>query len=114
MEEQFDILTGTELTAVEFVLDFLQLRFDDSVLTLFAWPVIADPDGISLDFGQPGYRDALCFNINEEVKLATYHEGNELTLEFENGVVIALSLRAEALSAPQAGTFSTPGTHFEF
>jgi hypothetical protein len=109
-----DLLNGAELTAVEFVLDFLQLRFDDSLLTLLAWPVIADANGVSIGFGDPGYRDALCFVIGEEVKTALYNEGNELTLEFENGVVIALSLREEELNSPQAGSFTSPEGHFEF
>jgi hypothetical protein len=33
-----------------------------------------------------------------------------LTIEFESGTVIALSLREEELSGPQAGSFSEDGS----
>ncbi len=94
-----------ELTAVEFVEDFLQLRFGESLLRLFVWPDVADPDGISIGFGQPGYRDALCSVIGETVTTAELEEGRSLTIEFENGTVLALSLREEDLDTPEAGSF---------
>lgn len=94
--------------------DQLILHFDDNALTLYAWPIAADGDGISLGFGEPGYRDALCFVLGLSVEKATYNEGNELTLEFDNGTIFALSLREEDLNSPQAGTLSTLDGIYEF
>ena len=101
-------LDGEELTAVEFVETFLQLRFGGSLLRLYVWPDVADPDGISVGHGQPGYRDALCSVIGENVSTAALDHGRSLTLEFENGVVIAVSLREEDLETPEAGSFTDP------
>lgn len=98
-------LVGEQLTAVEFVQDFLQLRFEEALLTLLVWPDAADADGISVAFGQPGYRDALCSVIGEEVANADYTEGRSVTVEFENGTIFALSLRPEDLDTPLAGSF---------
>jgi len=68
---------------VEFVQDYLQLRFGDPLLALFAWPHIADADFVSIAHGEPGYRDALCSVIGEDVSATTFNEGSELTIEFE-------------------------------
>lgn len=108
-------LAGEHLTAVEFVDDFLQLRFGDALLTLFVWPDVADADAISVAFGQPGYRDALCSTIGENVTDASLDEGRSLTVEFENGTVFALSLRPEDLDTPEVGSFrSVDGEVTEF
>ena len=110
-----DGLAGEHLTAVEFVEDFLQLRFGDALMILFVWPDVADADGISVGFGQPNYRDALCSAIGENVTEADLNEGRSLTIEFENGTVFALSLRAEDLDTPEVGSFrSADGDVVEF
>jgi hypothetical protein len=109
-------LNGEELSAVEFVEKHLQLRFGDALLTLYTWPDAADADGISVGYGQPGYRDALCSVIGVTVSEATYHDGTAITVEFENGTVLALSLREEDLDTPEAGSFTSADglTTYEF
>jgi hypothetical protein len=103
-------LIDEELNAVEFVEKHLQLRFaNDDLLTLYNWPDVADADGISVGFGQVGYRDALCSVIGESVSEATFHDDTALTIEFENGTLLALSLREEDLDSPEAGSFRSGG-----
>jgi len=77
-------IEGQELSAVEFVGDYLRLRFDGPMLTLYAWPHVLLAD-FSLGFGEPEYRNALCAQI-------------------------ALSLREEELSGPEAGSYSEDGS----
>lgn len=107
-------IEGQELTAVEFVSDYLRLRFGDSpssagpALTLYAWPHVLLED-FSIAFGQPEYRNALCAQIGEMVAKASLTELDSLTLEFESGTVIALSLREEDLDGPEAGSYSASG-----
>ena len=101
-------IVGQELVAVEFVQDFLQLRFDGPLLTLFEWPHVMATEA-SMAFGEPGYRDALCAQIGEEVTAAALEEGDALTIEFANGMVIGLSLRMEDLAVPEAGFYSESG-----
>ena len=102
-------IIGEELVAVEFVQDYLQLRFDTPTLTLYAWPHILLSDG-SVAYGEPEYRNALCALIGEKVEDATLEEGDSLTVKFENDTVVALSLREEDLDGPQAGAFSATGS----
>ena len=110
-----ETLEGEHLSAVEFVEEFLQLRFGEALLILFVWPDVADADAISVAYGQPGYRDALCSTIGENVTQAELNEGRSLTIEFENGTVFALSLRAEDLDTPEVGSFrSVEGEVVEF
>jgi hypothetical protein len=101
-------IVGEELVAVEFVQDFLQLRFDAPALTFYAWPHILLSE-FSIAYGEPEYRNALCSLIGEKVEDATLDEGDSLTVKFENETVIALSLREEDLDVPQAGSYSASG-----
>lgn len=102
------MLHGEELVAVEFVQEYLQLRFDGPLLTLYGWPYVLLHE-YSIAFGEPEYRNALCSLIGEKVEEATLEEGDSLTLRFENDTVIALSLREEDLDRPEAGAFSPTG-----
>jgi hypothetical protein len=100
---------GQELSAVEFVADYLRLRFDGPMVTLYAWPHVLLAD-FSIAFGEPEYRNALCAQIGEMVAKASLEEMDSLTVEFESGMVIALSLREEDLSGPEAGSYSADGS----
>ena len=101
-------LEGQELTAVEFVADYVRLRFDGPLLTLYAWPHVLLSD-FSIAFGEPEYRNALCAQIGEMVSTAKLEELDSLTVEFESGTVIALSLRDEDLDGPESGSYSADG-----
>ena len=59
-------IIGEELVAVEFVQDYLQLRFAAPLFTLYAWPHVLFPD-FSVAYGEPEYRNALCAQIGEKV-----------------------------------------------
>ncbi len=108
-------MEGQELTAVEFVGDYLRLRFGDvpgspgPMLTLYAWPHILLSD-FSIAYGEPQYRNALCAQIGETVAKALLEEMEALTIEFESGTVIALSLREEDMDGPEAGSYSADGS----
>jgi hypothetical protein len=79
------------------------------MLTLYAWPHVLLAD-FSLAFGEPEYRNALCAQIGEMVAKASLEEMEALTVELESGTVIALSLREEELSGPEAGSYSEDGS----
>ena len=101
-------IIGEELNAVEFVQDYLQLRFDTPALTFYAWPHVLLSE-FSIAFGEPEYRNALCSLIGEAVATATLDEESALTIEFANGVVLGLSLREEDLDGPDSGSYSETG-----
>ncbi len=102
-------LEGQELSAVEFVADYIRLRFDGPMLTLYAWPHVLLAD-FSIAYGEPEYRNALCAQIGETVATAKLEELDSLTVEFESGTVLALSLREEDLDGPEAGSYSEDGS----
>ena len=101
-------MEGEELKAVEFVEDFLQLRFGAPLLTLHDWPYVMLTD-FSVGFGEPEYRNALCAQIGETVATATLEEDDALTIELSNGVVFGLSLREEDRDTPESGSYSKSG-----
>jgi hypothetical protein len=101
-------IDGEELKAVEFVEDYLQLRFGDPLLKLYDWPYVLLTD-FSVAFGEPEYRNALCTQIGETVEKAMLDEGDALTVEFANGVVFGLSLREEDKDHPESGSYSATG-----
>ena len=101
-------IEGEELKSVEFVEDFLQLRFGEPLLRLYDWPHVLLTD-FSVAFGEPEYRNALCAQIGETVEKAMLEEGDALTIEFANGIVFALSLREEDVDGPESGSYSATG-----
>jgi len=101
-------IESAELKSVEFVEDFLQLRFGTPLLRLYAWPHVLLPD-FSVAFGEPEYRNALCAQIGETVENAMLEEDDALTIEFSNGIVFALSLREEDVDSPVSGSYSATG-----
>ena len=101
-------IEGEELKAVEFVDDYLQLRFGEPLLRLYDWPHVLLPD-FSVAFGEPEYRNALCAEIGETVSTAMLEEDDALTLEFGNGIVFGLSLREEDVDGPESGSYSATG-----
>jgi hypothetical protein len=102
-------IIGEELVAVEFVEDYLRLRFAAPLFTLYAWPHLLFPD-FSLAYGEPEYRNALCAQIGDKVTTASLEEGDALTIEFENGTVVGLSLREEDVDGPESGSYSETGS----
>ena len=107
-------MEGEELNAVEFVSDYLRLRFGESgtgpLLTLYAWPHVLLSD-FSVAFGEPEYRNALCAQIGEIVAKAALEEMESLTIEFESGTVLGLSLHEEDLDGPEAGSYAADGSN---
>ncbi|NYJ07030.1 hypothetical protein [Petropleomorpha daqingensis] len=65
-------LVGTDLAAVTFIADFLEITFDgDNLpatprLTCLAWPRLSAPEG-TWSVGQAGYRDRLVETIGSRV-----------------------------------------------
>ena len=101
-------IVGQELAGVAFIADHLQLDFNGALLTLYAWPDVFRDEG-SYAFGDPGYRDMLCGEIGEDVSEATLEQGEALEIQFEDGIILRLSLREEDLDVTEAGQFQAGG-----
>jgi hypothetical protein len=98
-------IVGKQLSAVVFVLDYLQLQFDGPTLTLFTSVAVHSNDGGVVDDHAIGWRDALCGQITHVVRTVRLGDG-ELVVEFINGSAISASLRPEDYSSAEAVQFT--------
>jgi hypothetical protein len=103
-----EIIVGEQLSSIEFVQDYLQLRFDGPTLTTFVWPSLKFCDR-TLRFGELTYRDELCGRIGRIVSNASLRAGEALTVRFDDGVEISVSLKAVDRVGPEAGNFRESG-----
>ncbi|MFC3384403.1 hypothetical protein ACFOHP_21040 [Couchioplanes caeruleus subsp. azureus] len=84
-------LVGYRLYSVEFVMDYVQLRFDGPtedmpVLNCEVLPVVETPTG-SIGPGQLGWADALRALIPGQVVATAEETGRGLRIEFDQGTV---------------------------
>ncbi|MCX6407204.1 MAG: hypothetical protein NTV28_09820 [Propionibacteriales bacterium] len=79
-------LAGSRLATVVFLEGYLQLTFDGPHLTCDVWPTVDLGDG-EIEFGEPGYRDALCSLLGEHVVATREATGEGLVIELESGSV---------------------------
>jgi hypothetical protein len=61
-----EALIEEELGSVVFVMDYVQLDFSAARFTAYVWPTVTIGE-TTLQFGDRGYRDALCAFITHEV-----------------------------------------------
>ena len=97
-------LVGARLYSVQFVYDYVQLRFegradDMPVMNCDAMPMV-ESGGITLSDGEQGYADALRGLIPNVVKRTQEETGVGLRIEFPDGA-IALHPDREALTSPE-------------
>ena len=86
-------LKGEQLSAVSFVMDYVELHFDGPVVRAISHPIVTGPDG-TVVFPQEGSRDALCELIGHEVRRVELQDGTELRLAFHGDVAIVVPLDA--------------------
>jgi hypothetical protein len=98
--ELLSVIKGEQLSAVTFVLNYVQLHFDGPILTAFTTPIVKAGD-TSLVWEDPGYRDMLCGRIAHIVHDAFVAEGDQIRVEFDDNSVITISLRHEDLAEGQ-------------
>ena len=101
------MLEGLRLSAVVFVLDYLQLQFDGPTFTALTWPLVTDEQG-EISVQTAGYRDRLCEQIGKTVAKAVEDPG-ELQLGFADGTTFKMSLRDEDRRGPEAAILQDTG-----
>jgi hypothetical protein len=98
-------LVGEQLTAITFVMDYLQLCFDDVILSCFTLPTV-QVDNDTFANGQLGWRDALCSCIGQPVTQASLAD-DALGLSF-GYIRVAISLLDADYCGPEAFSLSVP------
>lgn len=103
-EEVLKDILGRQLSSVEFVQDYVQLRFDGPTLTAVTQPIV-ELQGETLRWGEPGFRDALCARIMRNVVSAHVIPGDSVRIAFDDGAIVGVSLRKEDYRAAEAVKF---------
>lgn len=93
--ELLSALVGRELSSVEFVRSYVQLRFDGPCLNAFALPAVISARG-ALAPSDSGYRDALVGLIGRKVTDARFHRDVELALAFDGSAGLRIALDPES------------------
>lgn len=86
------------MTAVVFVLDYVQLQLEDIVITYMCFPS-ASTKGKEYRFGDSDYRNVLCDFIGQTILEVEFSEAS-FGLGFEQGV-IEVSLASENYRSPE-------------
>jgi hypothetical protein len=100
-------IAGYVLSSVTFVRDYVQFAFDGPAsagLTAYTPPTVSW-GAESHIWGQPGYRDALCRQIGCRVQ-RTEVDDQQVSIAFESGAAVLISLRDEDYRGPEALQFS--------
>lgn len=95
---------GCELSAITFVRDYVQLAFDGPNMNAYTAATVSC-GAESFRLGQPGYRDALCKPIGSRVARVEADD-ERVSISFEDGTTISISLRADDYRGPEALQFS--------
>ena len=96
-------IVGERLTGVCFVMDYLQLQFEDNTLTVLT-PHDISVDGRRVQLGDLGYRDTLCDRITKVATGLTLRE-EELRISFDDGTAFTATLEVEGYAGNEAINF---------
>ena len=108
MEDSFlRPIVGRCLGGVCFVMNCVELHFNDAVLTALN-PLTVSAGGKFWARDEAGWRDALCARIGRTVKSASNSESG-LIINLDDAATLTLSLRSEDFAGPQAFNFTSPG-----
>jgi hypothetical protein len=106
MEQPLKSIIGQQLSAIVFIMDYVQLQFGGlrPMLTAITLPTVEVDNGI---FGphSSGYRDRLCDRITKYVRMATVNEREAIRIEFDDGAVFAISLKSTDYRTAEAAIF---------
>lgn len=94
-------LIGRQLSSVEFVQDYLQLRFDGPTINVSS-PLTVSTHLIEITSWNSGFRDLLCEQITKIVQGVRFESGIALTIRFNDNSKIIVSVRPEDYTSPEA------------
>jgi hypothetical protein len=108
-DTSLQVIVGEQLSAVTFVQDYVQLHFDGPCLTAFAPPVVMLGEQ-TFHWGEPCFRDALCERIAQKVTAARVVSGADVSIRFEDGSIIQISLQHADAVCGEAVKFDASDT----
>ena len=102
-------IVGEKLSSVEFVMDYVQFRFSGPVLSAFTQPTVTRGHETKT-WGEAGYADALCKQIGRRVERTAVND-EHVSIAYENGTLVLISLRDDDYRGPEALKFSLDKDH---
>jgi len=102
------LVVGCKLTAVSFVMDYLQLEFSPYGFLIYNWPILSI-DGKTTRFAEGGYRECLRTFVGKQVSGVDEYLDKGLALEFLDGSSFSVPLKVGAdFPSPEVAEFSGP------
>jgi hypothetical protein len=99
-------LVGEKMSSVEFVMDYVQLRFASATLTCVTLPALAIA-GRRWSWGDSGYNDQLIGRIDHRVKAVSIKHGDSITITLDDDSVIQISLKDNDYVTAEAARFQS-------
>lgn len=84
--QNIDDIQGAHLSDVCFVMDYVQLGFSGSIVTVHSRPIV-ETSATRCRFPDAGSRDALCSLIDHPLIKVTVEAGRLMTLMFDTGKI---------------------------
>jgi hypothetical protein len=100
-----EVLVGTSVGVVSFVMDYVQIHFNGPVLTCLTNPIVELQDE-RWRFPEPGSRDALCSLIEQVVVRAIVEEDVQIQIDFVSGHRLKVPLDYESRVGPEAANLN--------
>jgi hypothetical protein len=95
-------IVGRQLSAVTFVMDYVQLQFDPPPGLNALTPITVCSGERTASSGDESFRNLLCEQIAKIVASVSLKDEESLSFTFEDGSIISLSLRPEDYVGPEA------------
>lgn len=99
----FNMPTERELSAVVFVLDYLQLQFAWATMTINIYPLV-EVEGQTYKFNDSDYRNKICEQIGKKVG-EIYEENEKVIISFIDGSNITVSREMNIFDLPEVIVF---------
>ena len=94
-------LIGEQLSAVSFVMDYVEFHFDGSIVRALSNPLV-QLAGERRRFPESGSRDAMCALIANKVAAVSFKEKVSLEISFAGGASLLVPLDAASQVGPEA------------
>ena len=95
-------LIGQRLTSVTFILDYVQLGFENYYGMSIFNPIRLTGRAGEMDHSQFGFKDSLCGFINHTVSKIEYEQEKRVAFVFDRAGVVSVGLTDNDYSGPEA------------
>jgi hypothetical protein len=103
-ETKIESIAGEKMSAVAFVMDYIEFHFDGKILRSLNNPIV-HIEGQNYRFPEAGSRDLLCSLIGKSVMDVVARDGISIMVNFVGGSAIEIPLSMDVAAGPEAAHF---------